>query len=61
MELMALLYELGKVRKEGLMSIERDVETPEESPVFAKYPLIMRDHHLVVFITDYLRIMVSGT
>jgi chemotaxis protein MotA len=61
MELMALLYELlGKVRKEGLMSIERDVETPEQSPVFGKYPLIMADHHLVVFITDYLRIMVSG-
>jgi chemotaxis protein MotA len=61
MELMALLYELlGKVRKEGLMSIERDVETPEQSSVFGKYPLIMRDHHLVVFITDYLRIMVSG-
>jgi chemotaxis protein MotA len=42
------------------MSIERDVETPEQSSVFGKYPLIMRDHHLVVFITDYLRIMVSG-
>jgi chemotaxis protein MotA len=39
MELMALLYELlGKVRKEGLMSIENDVENPHESPVFAKYP-----------------------
>src|SRR4030067_3069074 len=39
MELMALLYELlNKVRKEGLMSIEGDVENPHESPVFAKYP-----------------------
>ena len=39
MELMALLYELlGKVRKEGLMSIENDIEHPHESPVFAKYP-----------------------
>ncbi|MDP1996087.1 MAG: flagellar motor stator protein MotA, partial [Gallionella sp.] len=37
MELMALLYELlGKVRKEGLMAIEGDVERPEESPIFAK-------------------------
>src|SRR6266508_11012 len=32
MELMSLLYELlQKMRKEGLMSIERDVETPAES------------------------------
>ena len=37
MELMALLYEiLAKVRKEGLMSIERDVENPRESPIFAQ-------------------------
>jgi chemotaxis protein MotA len=61
MELMALLYELlGKVRKEGLMSIENDVERPTESPIFAKYPKILSDHHVVEFITDYLRIMVSG-
>jgi chemotaxis protein MotA len=61
MELMALLYELlGKVRKEGLMSIEGDVEKPDESPIFAKYPKILSDHHVVEFITDYLRIMVSG-
>lgn len=61
MELMALLYELlGKVRKEGLMSIEGDVENPHESPIFAKYPKIASDHHVVEFLTDYLRIMVSG-
>jgi len=61
MELMALLYELlGKVRKEGLMSIENDVENPHESPVFAKYPKVLEDHHVVEFMTDYLRIMVSG-
>jgi chemotaxis protein MotA len=61
MELMALLYELlGKVRKEGLMSIEGDVENPDESPIFTKYPKIVADHHVVEFLTDYLRIMVSG-
>jgi chemotaxis protein MotA len=61
MELMALLYEiLGKIRKEGLMSIEGDVENPEQSAVFSKYPKILADHHVVEFITDYLRIMVSG-
>lgn len=61
MELMALLYELlGKIRKEGLMSIEGDVETPEESPLFAKYPTVLHDHHVIEFLTDYLRIMVSG-
>lgn len=61
MELMALLYELlGKVRKEGLMSIEADVEAPGESAIFAKYPKVIADHHVVEFMSDYLRIMVSG-
>ncbi len=61
MELMALLYEiLSKARKEGLMAIEADVETPGESALFKKYVNISADHHLVEFITDYLRMMVSG-
>jgi len=61
MELMALLYELlGKIRKEGLMSIEGDVEAPAESALFAKYPKVAADHHVIEFMTDYLRIMVSG-
>jgi chemotaxis protein MotA len=61
MELMSLLFDvLSKVRKEGLMSIEGDIEAPEQSPVFSKYPAVLADHHIVEFITDYLRLMVSG-
>ncbi|MCU0842855.1 MAG: flagellar motor stator protein MotA [Thiobacillaceae bacterium] len=61
MELLALLFELlAKVRKEGLMSLESDVEEPDKSPIFAKYPAVAADHHLVEFITDYLRLMVGG-
>jgi chemotaxis protein MotA len=61
MELLALLYEiLQKARKEGLMSIEKDVEDPHNSALFKKYPTVGSDHHVVEFITDYLRMMVSG-
>ncbi|MEW5770043.1 MAG: flagellar motor stator protein MotA [Pseudomonadota bacterium] len=61
MELMGLLFELlAKARKEGLMALEGDVEEPEKSAIFAKYPNIAHDHHLVDFITDYLRMMVGG-
>lgn len=61
MELMTLLFEiLTKVRKEGLMSIEGDIEAPEESAIFAKYPTVLADHHTIEFMTDYLRLMVSG-
>ncbi len=61
MEMMSLLFDvLSKVRKEGLMSIEGDIESPEASPVFSKYPGVLSDHHIVEFMTDYLRLMVSG-
>jgi chemotaxis protein MotA len=61
MDLFACLFELlAKVRKEGLMSIEADVEEPHASPVFSKYPKISHDHHVTEFICDYLRLMVGG-
>lgn len=61
MDLLAMLYEiLAKVRKEGLMSIEADVDTPESSPILSKYPTILADHHATEFLTDYLRMMVGG-
>jgi len=61
MELLALLYDvLQKARKEGLMSIEKDVEDPANSPLFQKYPTVGQDHHVQEFVTDYLRMMVSG-
>jgi chemotaxis protein MotA len=57
-----MLYELlTKIRKEGLMSVEGDVESPESSPLFSKYPSILADHHIIEFLTDYLRLMVSGS
>lgn len=61
LELLALLYDiLQKARKEGLMSIEKDVEDPHSSPLFQKYGTVGSDHHVTEFVTDYLRMMVSG-
>lgn len=61
LDLLALLYDiLQKARKEGLMAIEKDVEDPHSSPIFNKYPSLASDHHVIEFITDYLRMMVSG-
>ncbi|MDE1547196.1 flagellar motor stator protein MotA [Dechloromonas agitata] len=58
---LAMLFEiLAKVRKEGLMSIEGDIENPEASPIFSKYPTLVQDHHIMEFTTDYLRMMVGG-
>ncbi len=61
LELLTLLYDiLNKTRREGLMAIEGDIEEPESSPIFGNSPGILKDHHLIEFICDYLRIMVAG-
>lgn len=61
MELMALLYViLNKSRRDGLMSVESDIEDPANSPIFAEYPRITNDPDMMEFLTDYLRIMISG-
>jgi len=60
-QLLLLMYRfLTKIRSEGLIAIESDVERPEESTLFADYPLVTADHHLVEFLTDYLRLILSG-
>ena len=61
-DLLKLVYDiLVKMRKEGLLAIESDIEKPEDSALFKKYPKILDDHHMVVFITDCLRLIVGGT
>jgi chemotaxis protein MotA len=59
--LLKLLYDiLVKIRKEGVMAIERDLESPKDSELFKKYPHVLSDHHMVEFITDCLRLIVGG-
>jgi len=61
LDLLALLFDLfSMARKEGLMSLEAHIEEPDKSEVFLKYPNILSDHHAVEFMTDYLRLMVTG-
>ena len=59
--LLKLLYDiLVKMRKDGVMAIENDLENPHKSALFQKYPHILADHHVLVFITDCLRLIVGG-
>jgi chemotaxis protein MotA len=60
--LLKLLYEiLVKIRREGLMSIEGDLEAADGGTLFKNYPQIVADHHLMDFIRDCLRLMVGGS
>lgn len=61
MDLLSLMFSLfGKARKEGLMALEADIDEPEESEIFKAYPGLIKNHHLIDFICDYLRLMVGG-
>jgi chemotaxis protein MotA len=61
LEVLKLVYEiLNKSRREGMMAIEADIEEPSASPIFSKYPSILKDERITAYICDYLRIMSSG-
>jgi chemotaxis protein MotA len=56
-----MMYEfLNKVRKEGLLSVEMDVEKPAESVIFKNYPQFLHDHHALEFVCDTLRTAITG-
>lgn len=62
MELLALMYALfTKIRKDGLIALEADIENPESSAIFGQYPGVTSDHHVLDFICDYFRLMVGGS
>jgi len=47
------------MRKEGLIAIEGDIEKPEESPIFSKYPSILKNHHALSYLCDNLKVIIS--
>ncbi|MEO6758740.1 MAG: flagellar motor stator protein MotA [Saprospiraceae bacterium] len=47
-------------RKNGLVKLEADVEEPDKSQLFTKYPKFIKDHHAVHFVCDTLRMSISG-
>lgn len=51
---------LSKARKDGLMSLESDVEQPDKSPFFSKNDTFMQSHHIRDFVCDSLRMAITG-
>jgi chemotaxis protein MotA len=47
-------------RKNGLPKLEGDMDEPEKSAVFSKYPKFLKDHHAVAFVCDTLRMFISA-
>lgn len=61
MDLMALMFLLlSKARQNGMMSLENEIEDPQNSALFSAYPRLLSDKILMNFLVDYLRLMISG-
>jgi chemotaxis protein MotA len=58
MKMMFVLF--NKARKEGLVAIESDIEEPEKSPLFTKYPAFLANHHVRDFVCDTMRMAITG-
>lgn len=60
-QLLMCLYELLEmVQSGGLRVLDQHIEQPEESLLFQKHPLILKQKRLVAFISDNFRLMAMG-
>lgn len=60
LDLLSLLYKLfSRMRKEGLIAIESDVENPTKSPIFSEYKRVLSNHHALDLICDTLKVIVT--
>jgi chemotaxis protein MotA len=61
LSVLKLIYELlYMAQKEGLIALEKHIETPAESPIFSKYPDILSQKTLIAFMTDTFRMVIIG-
>ncbi|HEY8509292.1 MAG TPA: flagellar motor stator protein MotA [Steroidobacteraceae bacterium] len=59
-QLLLLMYELLQTAAGGLKALDAHVETPHESAIFKRYPLILAKPKLLHFIVDNFRLMAMG-
>lgn len=56
-----MLYEVfGYIQRAGVAALENDVDSPQKSQIFARYPEFLRDRETREFICDSLRMLVIG-
>jgi chemotaxis protein MotA len=61
LETLKMMFDLlAKSRKEGAIAIEGDIEEPQNSPLFSRYPVFLKDHHARDFVCDTMRMAITG-
>jgi chemotaxis protein MotA len=51
----------GDTARASSRGIERDIDNPKESVLFNEHPRVLADPLIMAFLTDYMRLMVSGS
>lgn len=60
-ELFDLLYAAAKItRRDGLLALESQLGEPKESPLFQKYPKLLKNHHALHFLGNALALLPDG-
>lgn len=60
-QLLSLFFELlTKIRKEGVLAVENDIQNYKESPLFSNYKLVQNDSKIMEFIIDHMQLIITG-
>lgn len=61
-DLLVMLFELLTLaRRDGLIALEAQIERPGESEIISRYPSVVKNGHAVQFLSDTMRLMISGS
>lgn len=61
LETLKMMFDLLTIsRKDGAIAIENDIEEPNQSSIFSRYPEFLKNHHIRDFVCDTLRMMITG-
>ncbi len=60
-DVLKMMYQLFNVaRKEGLLGLEKHIETPETSDIIKAFPSFLSNHHATCFFCDTMKVILTG-
>ncbi len=62
LDVLKMLYQLFNVaRKEGLLGLEKHIESPENSEIVKNFPSFLSNHHATAFLCDTMKVILTGS